>query len=99
MVEYGTAEPQHAQDVQGQAHPTPEQERVLDRTRMLYRHVYNAAVEERREAWRMCGVSVGYYQQKAELPLMKAEMPEYGEVARRAAFAVARRCNSWLVRT
>jgi putative transposase len=60
--------------------PTPEQERMLDRALILCRHVYNAAIEERREAWRKCGVSVGYYQQKAELPGIKAEMPEYGEV-------------------
>jgi putative transposase len=60
--------------------PTPEQERMLDRTLMLCRHVYNAAVEERRDAWQKCAVSVGYYQQKAELPPIKAAMPEYGEV-------------------
>src|SRR5215469_15622917 len=60
--------------------PTPEQERMLDRTLMLCRHVYNAAIEERREAWQKCGVSVGYSQQKAELPAIKAEMPEYSEV-------------------
>src|SRR6516225_2377850 len=60
--------------------PSPEQERVFDRTLMLCRHVYNAAIGERREAWRKCGVSVNYYQQKAELPGIKAEMPEYGEV-------------------
>ena len=60
--------------------PTPEQERMLDRTLMLCRHVYNAAIGERREAWRKCGVSVGYYQQKAELPGIKEAMPEYGEV-------------------
>src|SRR6476646_4807554 len=60
--------------------PTPEQERVLDRTLMLCRHVYNAAVGERREAWQKCGVSVGYYQQKAEVPGIKEAMPEYGEV-------------------
>src|SRR5215467_8476529 len=60
--------------------PTPQQERVLEGTLRLCRHVYNAAIEERREAWSKCGVSVGYYQQKAELPSIKAEMPEYGEV-------------------
>ena len=60
--------------------PTQEQERMLDRTLMLGRHVYNAAIEERREAWQKCGVSVGYYQQKAQLPPIKAEMPEYAEV-------------------
>ena len=37
--------------------PTPEQERALDRTLMLCRHLYNAAVEERRDAWQKCGVS------------------------------------------
>ena len=42
---------------------TPEQERLLDRTLMLCRHVYNAARGEaargeRREAWQKCGVSV-----------------------------------------
>src|SRR5215469_13447014 len=60
--------------------PSPKQERMLDRTLMLCRHVYNAAIEERREAWQKCGLSVDYYQQKAELPGIKTEMPEYAEV-------------------
>ena len=53
---------------------------MLERTLMLCRHVYNAAIGERREAWRMRGISVTYYQQKAELPGIKEAMPEYGEV-------------------
>jgi hypothetical protein len=53
---------------------------MLERTLMLCRHVYNAAVGERREAWQKRGVSVGYYQQKAELPGIKEAMPEYGAV-------------------
>jgi putative transposase len=60
--------------------PTPEQERMLERTLILCRHVYNAAVGERREAWRLRGVSVSYCQQKAELPGIKEAMPEYAEV-------------------
>src|SRR6476646_1780642 len=60
--------------------PTPAQERMFGRTLMLCRHVYNAAIGERREAWRMRGVSVTYYQQKAELPGIKEAMPEYAEV-------------------
>ncbi len=60
--------------------PTLEQERVLDHTLVLCHHVYNAAVGERHEAWRKCGVSVSYYQQKAELPDIKGVMPEYAEV-------------------
>jgi len=47
---------------------------------MLCRHVYNAAVGERRDAWRMRGISITYYQQKAELPGIKEAMREYGEV-------------------
>jgi putative transposase len=60
--------------------PTPWQEHVLDRTLMLCRHVYNVAIAERREAWRMRGITVTYYQQKAELPGIKEAMPEYAEV-------------------
>src|SRR5262249_43049746 len=60
--------------------PTPHQERMLERTLMLCRHAYNAAVGESREAWRMCGISVTYYQQKAELPGIKEAMPEYRDV-------------------
>jgi putative transposase len=60
--------------------PTPVQERLLERTLILCRHVYNAAVGERKEAWRMRGVTISYYQQKAELPGIKQAMPEYDKV-------------------
>src|SRR5260370_9807593 len=60
--------------------PTLKQAHGLDRALMLCRHVYNAAMGERREAWRMCGVAITYYQQKAELPDIKAAMPENAEV-------------------
>jgi putative transposase len=73
--------------------PTPAQERGLDRTLMLCRHVYNAAIGERREAWQKCGVSVNYYQQKAELPGIKAEMPEYNEVHSQVLQDVAQRVD------
>jgi putative transposase len=53
---------------------------MLERTLMLCRHLYNAAVGERREAWRMRSISVTYYQQKAELPGIKEAMAEYSEV-------------------
>jgi putative transposase len=45
----------------------------LDRCRELY----NAALEERRDAYRMAGVTVNYYAQKRELPGVKEERPEY----------------------
>jgi putative transposase len=60
--------------------PTPKQERLLERTVMRCRHVYNAAVEERREAWRIRGITLSYYQQRAELPGIKDALPDYGQV-------------------
>ncbi len=60
--------------------PTPEQASLLERTLALCFQVYNAAIGERREAWRLCGVSVTYYQQKAELPGIKEAIPEYAQV-------------------
>jgi putative transposase len=64
--------------------PTTEQERLLERTLMLCRHVYNAAIGERREAWRMRGITVTYYQQKAKLLGIKEATPEYAEVSAQA---------------
>jgi putative transposase len=60
--------------------PTLAQERMLERMLMLCRHVYNAAIGERREAYRMRGISLTYYHQKAELPGIKEAMPEYSAV-------------------
>jgi IS605 OrfB family transposase len=44
--------------------PTPEQERWLERTLLRCRSLYHAALGERRDADRMCGVSLTYYQRK-----------------------------------
>jgi putative transposase len=61
--------------------PTAEQERALDRTLLLCRHVYNGALEQRKTWWeRGQGRSATYYQQKAELPDLKAACPDYAEV-------------------
>jgi putative transposase len=56
--------------------PTSHQERASAAFLLLRRHVYNPAVEERRRR----GVSVTYYQQKAELPDSAEAMPEYAEL-------------------
>lgn len=49
---------------------------VLDRCRVLY----NAALQERRDAWKMRRVSVAFAQQSAQLLAVKADRPEYAEV-------------------
>ncbi len=51
---------------------------VLDRTRELY----NAALAERKEAWRMCGTSIDYYDQQRDLVEIKEIIrPEYQDIA------------------
>ena len=45
-------------------YPTQPQLRDLDRTLMLCRSLYNAALQERREAYRKAGKTVGFYEQK-----------------------------------
>jgi hypothetical protein len=42
--------------------------------------LYNTAMEERKTAWERCHVSVNYSQQKAEVPDLKLDFPEYAEV-------------------
>jgi putative transposase len=49
---------------------------VLRRCRQLY----NAALQERREAWQKCGVSVTVTQQSAQLPDVKEVRPEYRDI-------------------
>jgi len=60
--------------------PTPEQERQLFWTLARCRELYNAALQERRDAWQMRRVSIGYYEQKAELPGVKEVRPEYKDI-------------------
>ena len=61
--------------------PTREQERLLDRALLRCRRLYNAALEQRKTWWeRGQGRSASYYQQKAELPDLKAACPDYAEI-------------------
>src|SRR5215831_9799349 len=62
-------------------YPTRKQVAVLQFTLDLNREIYNAALEERREAWRMCQVSVTYQMQSAQLPEIKEDRPEFGEIS------------------
>jgi putative transposase len=57
--------------------PTPEQARTLETVLWRCRDLYNAALEERKTAWERGHVSPTYYRQKAELPDLKADIPEY----------------------
>jgi putative transposase len=52
--------------------PTLAQAAQLGATLRVCRELYNAALQERRDAWKMCHVSVNYYQQKSQLPDIRA---------------------------
>ena len=60
---------------------------ALDRARELY----NAALQERRDAYHMCGVSISYNQQAAQLPEIKEIRPEYNDIHSQVLQDVLRR--------
>jgi putative transposase len=52
----------------------------LERTLDLCRELYNGALQERRDACRMNGVSLNYNDQSAQLPEVKAVRPDVADV-------------------
>jgi putative transposase len=60
--------------------PTPQQEQALDLVLYRCRELYNAALQERREAWQKRRVSITAASQSAQLPGIKEVRPEYREV-------------------
>jgi putative transposase len=58
-------------------YPTKAQEGALVRILDLTRELYNAALQERREAWRKAGKSVTVHEQMRRLGEVKAVRPEY----------------------
>src|SRR5215831_10503740 len=60
--------------------PTPAQDQALETVLSRCRTLYNVALEQRTTWWeRGQGKAATYYQQKAELPDLKAACPEYAE--------------------
>jgi len=49
-------------------YPGAPQRRALDRVLEIHRQIYNAALQERREAWKRCHVSIRYTDQANQLP-------------------------------
>jgi putative transposase len=86
-------------------YPTRGQAEKLERVLDWCRELYNAALQERRDAYRMAGVTISYYAQKRELPGVKEVRPEYRQVGsqvlqdviqriERAFAAFFRRCKA-----
>jgi putative transposase len=60
--------------------PTPQQEQALAFVVRRCRELYNAALQERREAWQKREVSITAASQSAQLPAIKAVRPEYRDL-------------------
>jgi putative transposase len=60
--------------------PTAEQAGTMEFVLRRCRELYNAALEERREAWRLRRVSIAVAGQSAQLPDIKQGRPEYQDI-------------------
>ena len=60
--------------------PTPQQEQALACVVRRCHELYNAALQERRDAWQKCGVSITVASQSAQLPVVKEVRPEYRDI-------------------
>ena len=61
-------------------YPNKAQKEKLQWTLDRARELYNAALQERRDAYRMCQISISYNQQAAQLPDIKKIRPEYNDI-------------------
>jgi putative transposase len=60
--------------------PTSEQKQRMAFVLRRCCELYNAALQERKEAWQKCGVSVTVAQQSTQLPAIKEVRPEYRDI-------------------
>src|SRR3989442_4292093 len=72
-------------------YPTRKQAQALTWTLDRCRELYNAALQERRDASRMAGKSINYYEQANQLPEMKAIREEYQDIHSQVLEDVLRR--------
>lgn len=61
-------------------YPTVTQSSKLEWTLRRCAELYNAALQERRDAYKKCGVSVNYHMQAVSLPEVKRARPEYKDI-------------------
>ncbi|AYJ73948.1 putative transposase [Thermus phage phiLo] len=61
-------------------YPTKPQQKDLEQILELCRDLYNAALQERRDAYKKAKKTVSAYEQNNHLPEIRAEMPEYKRV-------------------
>ncbi len=74
-------------------YPTKKQAQALQWTLDRARELYNAALQERRDAYRMAGKSLNYYNQANQLPEIKAIRQEYQDIHSQVLQDVLRRVD------
>jgi putative transposase len=79
------------QAYQFRLYPTRKQEAMLTWTLDRARELYNAALQERRDAYRMAGKSLNYYDQAHQLPEIKDIREEYNGIHSQVLQDVLRR--------
>jgi transposase len=72
-------------------YPTKKQAQALQWTLERARELYNAALQERRDAYRMAGKSITYYDQANQLPEIKDIREEYKDIHSQVLQDVLRR--------
>jgi putative transposase len=72
-------------------YPTKKQAQALQWTLDRARELYNAALQERRDAYRMAGKSINYYDQANQLPEIKDIREEYKDIHAQVLQDVLRR--------
>lgn len=74
-------------------YPSATQAERLTGWMRLHCELYNAALEERIDAWRKTGKSISYYEQQNVLPAIKADRPELVELGSHALQQTLRRLD------
>lgn len=74
-------------------YPNASQQQRLEEWMRLHCELYNAALQERIEAYRKAGVSIGYYDQQNALPEIKDFRPEIAPLGSNALQYTLRRLD------
>jgi putative transposase len=73
--------------------PTAQQHVALERCLASHRELYNAALQERRDAWRMRGIGISYGDQSAQLKKIRKVRPDVAVWSFSSQQATLRRLN------
>jgi putative transposase len=84
---------QYEAGLQVPVRPTARQQVALGRCLALHRELYNAALQERRDAWRLSKATVSYGEQSAQLKQIRKARPDVAAWSFSSQQATLRRLN------